>query len=343
LRLQTFDANRFELTGESMPVASAYVNVEPVYRPPPFSISARALAYHPGTGTSRFAWMDRNGRTISTVGERGDIGAAVSRDGTRIIVSRSDRQNAGNIDLWTRDSDSGTFTRFTFDPAPENSPVVSPDGTRVVYATRRGGASELWVKATTGLATPQRLPAFPGAVEMTPADWSSDGQFLLVGLYSPATSWDIGRVPVSGAGQPELLLNSPAGERDAKLSPDLHWIAYDSTESGRREIWIQPLPPNGSRWQVSNGGGTAPRWRADGRELFYIAADGKLVAVPVAPGETPKFGAAVALFQTLQREGGGNYTPSADGQRFLINAPLGSSEAEPISVIVNWRSTIGKR
>jgi eukaryotic-like serine/threonine-protein kinase len=343
LRLQTFNADRFELTGESMPVASTDVNVEPVYRPPPFSISARALAYHPGTGASRFAWMDRNGLIISTVGERGDIGAAVSRDGTRIIVSRSDRQNAGNIDLWTRDSDSGTWTRFTFDPAPESVPVFSPDGTQAVYATRRGGTTELWAKATSGLATPQRLPAFPGTSEASPADWSSDGKFILVGVYSPATSWDIGRVPVNGAGQPELLLNSPAGERDGKLSPDLRWIAYDSTESGRREIWIQPLPPNGIRFQVSNGGGTAPRWRADGRELFYIAADGKLMAVPVAPGQTPKFGAAVALFQTLQREGGGTYTPSADGQRFLINAPLGPAETDPISVVVNWRSAIGKR
>jgi eukaryotic-like serine/threonine-protein kinase len=341
LRLQTFSTDRFELTGESMPVASTYVNVEPVYRPPPFSISARALAYHSGTGTSRLAWMDRNGRIQSPVGDPGDIGAAVSRDGRRMIVSRSD-QHAGNLDLWTRDSDSDTWTRFTFDPAPENNPVFSPDGTRVVYATRRGGATELWMKATSGLATPQRVSAFPGIAEVSPSDWSSDGQFILVGVYSPATSWDIGRIPVSGAGQPELLLKSPAGERDGKLSPDMHWIAYDSTESGRREIWIQPLPPNGSRWQVSNGGGTAARWRADGRELFFIAADGKLMAVPVSPGETPKFGAAIALFQTLQREGGGTYTPSADGQRFLLNVPLGLAETDPIRVMVNWRSAIGK-
>jgi Tol biopolymer transport system component len=177
---------------------------------------------------------------------------------------------------------------------------------------------------------------------MTPQDWSSDGQFILVGVYSPATSWDIARIPVNG-GRRELLLNSTHGERDGKLSPDMHWIAYDSTESGRREIWIQPLPPNGSRWQVSNGGGTAARWRADGRELFYIAADGKLMAVPVTPGETPKFGSPTALFQTLQREGGGSYTPSPDGQRFLVNVPLTAAETNPISVIVNWRSTIDKR
>jgi hypothetical protein len=140
-----------------------------------------------------------------------------------------------------------------------------------------------------------------------------------------------------------MLLNSANGERGGKLSPDMHWIAYDSTESGRREIWIQPMPPNGSRWQVSNGGGTSPRWRGDGRELFYIAADGKLMAVPVTPGDAPKFGTAVALFQTQQTEGGGAYTPSADGQRFLINAPPGLAETDPITVLVNWRAVVDKQ
>jgi serine/threonine protein kinase/Tol biopolymer transport system component len=342
LRLQPFSVERLALEGESVPVGSTYVNVEPVYRPPPFSISARALAYHPGTGTSRLAWMDRAGQVLSTVGDRGDSNASVSRDGSRIVVSRTDQQHAGNIDLWLRDAGSDVWSRFTFDPAPENGAIFSPDGSRVVYSTRRGGTSELWIKATGGIATPQRLAVSQDAVEMTPQDWSSDGQFILVGVYSPATSWDIARIPVNG-GRRELLLNSTHGERDGKLSPDMHWIAYDSTESGRREIWIQPLPPNGSRWQVSNGGGTAARWRADGRELFYIAADGKLMAVPVTPGETPKFGSPTALFQTLQREGGGSYTPSPDGQRFLVNVPLTAAETNPISVIVNWRSTIDKR
>jgi len=342
LRLQSFRADRAELTGESVPIASAYINVEPVYRPPPFSISPRALAYHPGTGTSRLAWTDRSGQILSTVGERADTGAAVSRDGSRIVVSRTDRQHAGSTDLWIRDGGSGVWSRFTFDPAPEGGAVFSPDGSRVAYTTRRGGESEIWLKATDGLATPQRLSTIQTNSGMSAQDWSSDGRFILVGLYSAATSWDIARIPVGG-GPPEMLLNSANGERGGKLSPDMHWIAYDSTESGRREIWIQPMPPNGSRWQVSNGGGTSPRWRGDGRELFYIAADGKLMAVPVTPGDAPKFGTAVALFQTQQTEGGGAYTPSADGQRFLINAPPGLAETDPITVLVNWRAVVDKQ
>ena len=139
------------------------------------------------------------------------------------------------------------------------------------------------------------------------------GRFILLGTYSPATSWDIARIPVSGGVPPEMLVNSANGERDGKLSPDMHCIAYDSTESGRREIWIQPIPPNGSRWQVSNGEGTSARCRGDGRELFFIALDGKLTAVPVTPGDAPKFGTPVALFQTQQREGGERRRSSVHG------------------------------
>ncbi len=313
LRLQPFSADRAELTGESVAVASTYVNTEPVYRPPPFSISARALAYHPGTGTSRLAWMDRTGQILSTVGDRGDSGAAVSRDGARIVVSRTDRQHAGNADLWLRDGESDVWSRFTFDPAPESNPVFSPDGSRVVYATRRGGATEMWIKATNGLATPQRLTGLPGRRRRCRLRIGrlTDGSSSSASTARPRAGTSLAFRSL--AAPPEVLLNSANGERDGKLSPDMHWIAYDSTESGRREIWVQPIPPNGSRWQVSNGGGTSVRWRGDGRELFYIAADGKLTAVPVTPGDAPKFGAPIALFQTQQREGGGSYTPSPMG------------------------------
>jgi hypothetical protein len=122
----------------------------------------------------------------------------------------------------------------------------------------------------------------------------------------------------------------------------MRWIAYDSTESGRREIWIQPLPPNGSRWHVSTGGGFSPRWRGDGRELFYLAPDGMLIAVPVTPGPTPIIGAPTRLFQTMRREGGAGVAVSHDGQRFLVNAPPTTGDSEPITVIVNWRSMIAR-
>jgi serine/threonine protein kinase len=343
LRLQRFDLETLALSGEPTAVAATFVSADPVYRPPPFSVSPRALAFHPGTGASRLTWVTRSGEVLSTVSEANDTGVAVSRDGRRIVAGRIDRQHAGNVDLWLRGGTAEVWSRFTFDPAAETNPVFSPDGTRVVFARRRGGATGLFIKSIDGLAPEERLVQFPPGVEAAPQDWSSDGKSILYGAYTPATGWDIGVVPVGHGGAPTLLLHTEHGERDGKLSPDMRWIAYDSTESGRREIWIQPMPPNGSRWQVSTTGGFSPRWREDNRELFYSAAGGALMSVPVAAGPTPVLGAPVRLFQTVQVEGGSGFAVSPDGQRFLLTAPPQLADADPITVIVNWRSAIEKR
>ena len=340
LRLQPFALDSLAFSGESIPVAASYVNGGPVYRPPPFSIAPRALAYRAGTGLARSTWVDRTGRVVAEVGETGDSGAAVSADGSRLIVSRTDPQSPGNVDLWMRNS-AGLWSRFTFDPAPDTSPVFSPDASQVVFARARGGNTEFWVKPTTGLGSEQRLLSLPPTTEGSPHDWSADGKWILYGSYSPSTGWDIGRIPASGSGQAELLIHSRSSERDGALSPDMHLIAYDSTESGRREVWVEPMPPNGSRWQVSTGGGANARWRGDGRELFYTSADGTVVAVPVAPGPIPAVGAPVRLFRTMRREGGGGlFKASRDGQRFLVSAPPPLAETDPITVIVNWASVL---
>src|SRR5262249_37840488 len=161
------------------------------------------------------------------------------------------------------------------------------DGTRVVFASQRGAAANLFIKPTSGLTAERQLSHFPPGVSVTPQDWSRDGRWLLYGIYSPATSWDIGMIPADGDGVPQVVLHGPPGERDGHLSPDMTWIAYDSTEAGGREVWLQPMPPNGTRWQVSTLGGVSPRWRDDGRELFYVAPDGNMMAVAFTPGPTP--------------------------------------------------------
>jgi len=213
---------------------------------------------------------------------------------------------------------------------------LSPDGTRVVYASHRAGKSRLFVKSSAGLGTEQQIAEFPDGVEASPQDWSSDGRTILYGIYSPRTSWDIGAIPAAG-GTAQLMLDSEHGERDGKLSPDMKWIAYDSTESGRREIWIQPMPPNGSRRQISTEGAFSPRWRGDGQELFYIAADGAMMAVPFSQGSV---GVARKLFMTVRREGGGGFAVTSDGRRFLVKAPPQIENADPITVLVNWRSKL---
>jgi hypothetical protein len=340
LRLQPFAADRLALTGESTPVSSSFVSVDPVYRPPPFSISARALAYHPGTAKSRLAWIDRKGRIASVIGDAEEAGAALSRDGSRMMVNRRDPQHVGDVELWLRVSSVQTWSRFTFGPN-DTSPVFSPDGMRVVYASQREGSSRLMVKSTNGLEAERQLLQFPPGQDGSPQDWSTDGRWIVYGTIGGGTNWDIGMIPADGSGPPQLLLHSPAGERAGKLSPDMKWIAYDSTESGRREIWLQPMPPapSGNRWQVSNGGGFAPQWRGDGRELFYLAADGKMMAVAITPGPTPIIGASTPLFQTLRREGASGFQVSRDGSQFLLSGPPDLADTDPITVIVNWART----
>jgi len=150
-------------------------------------------------------------------------------------------------------------------------------------------------------------------------------------------------LPVTNERQPFAVVQTEHGEREGRFSPDVRWIAYDSTESGRREVWVQPFPPTGSKWQVSTGGGFSPRWRRDGREIFYVAADGKLMSVETGGGPTFEFGTATPLFQTMFREGAyGYFTPSKDGQRFLLNVAPQAPNITPITVVLNWPARLNR-
>jgi dipeptidyl aminopeptidase/acylaminoacyl peptidase len=177
-----------------------------------------------------------------------------------------------------------------------------------------------------------------------PLDWSRDGRFIIYRSTDPDSSMDLWVLPLSGDRKPFPFVRTPFTERDAQFSPDVRWVAYQSDESGRNEIYAQPFPGPGGKWQVSNAGGTQPRWRRDGKEIFYLSPDGRLMsaAVETAPG-SPTFKASppVELFATsvlgISVPNRQQYAVSADGQRFLLNVPAENASVSPITVILNWK------
>jgi Tol biopolymer transport system component len=244
-----------------------------------------------------------------------------------------------NTDIWL--IDEARTTRFTFDPNIDRYPRWSPDGSRLVFS-RLGttGIYDLYQKPSNGAGAEALLLESPQT--KVAASWSSDGRFLLYIALFPKTSFDLWVLPMVGDPKPFTFLNSTFIEGRADYSPDGRWIAYLSNESGRNEVYVRPFPGPGGQWQVSTAGGDSPRWRADGKELYYIAPDSKLMAVPiVVKGAAIEPGLPTALFQTRISLGQGGarnlqqYDVAPDG-RFLINVTTDDGVTTPITVIQNW-------
>jgi Tol biopolymer transport system component len=250
------------------------------------------------------------------------------------------RTVGGNIDLWLLDTERGVRTRVTSNAANDIHPLWSPDGRRMLFSSNRNGSYELYEKALDAEGTERRLLAF----QSPPTDWSADGTTVLVQRRDVNGSADIWALPIAG-GQPFPVVQTPEfDERDAQFSPDGKWIAYASTESGRWEIYVQAFPTPRARVQVSINGGSQPRWRPDGQELFFVALDGRLMAARIAltdAGSDPQVTVPAALFTThiggaIQGTSRQQYFVSRDGSRFLLNTIIDSAPPAPITLILNW-------
>jgi Tol biopolymer transport system component len=306
----------------------------------PISVSGNGILVYQSVGkpTKQLVWLDRSGKQVGQGAEPGDYGPPrISPDGNRAAVAKIGPDGM-NANLWILDA-AGNATPFTSTPKHEGSPVWSPDGSKIAYFSDTEGVSDIYVKPTSGegraeLFYKSTLPKFP-------TDWSRDGRYILFFVVSPGTGLDVWAMSTADR-KAAPILDTIYQETSATLSPDGKWLAFQSDQTGRPEVYVQAFegatPGNRRRWQVSSGGGGLPHWRADGAEMFYITAGGRMMAAAVHPvaGEFQSEPAHM-LFQTRPIPDTWNlYDVSPDGQRFLFNLPLEWSSAAPITVVTNW-------
>jgi len=345
LRAQAFDTTSLQLGGEAAPLAES-VAIRPQFARGVFSTSDTGTVMY---GTSRhqvtqLVWLDRDGRTVGTATSPGRYErAALSPDEKTVAVEVID-PHLETPDIWLVDASRGVMSRFTSEPSAERMPLWSPDGTRLVFSSPRDGRPpSLFEKMTNGTT---ETPFFGSDLILQPTDWSRDGRFVVYGRRDSKTQWDVWAVPANAGGaedrKPAIYRHTPFNEHQGHLSPDVRWMAYASDESGRWEVYVGEFPGGGRRWQVSAGGGVEPRWRSDGKELFYVSPGGTLTAVtlqfnqesvlPAAPRPlfTARFGEFGAqIFRPV-------YAPSHGGHKFLVNVVVEETTASPITMILNW-------
>ncbi len=338
-----FDAQRRRMTGAPVPLAEQVLYYPNTGRGA-FSVSDNGvLAYQAGTApvVSQLDWFDRSGRKIGTLGPPGDYeDPRLSPDGSLVAANRID-PSSGTTNIFLFGVDRDTATRFTFSTSFDHYAVWSPDGGRIAFDTNRNGAADVYVKALSGSAEEQQLLHSDEA--KSPTDWSPDGRALIYQRLDPKTKSDLWMLPLAGSRTPVSLVRTDANEVDGRVSPDGHWIAYASDESGKWEVHVAAFPGPGGRWQVSSGGGSEPIWRRDGKELFYLAADRELMAAAVTPGAHFEAGAPQPLFRTRSRYTGNvAYDVAADGRRFLVNTLIGAEAMAPITVEINWSAAFNR-
>jgi len=343
LMAQSFDANHLTLAGEPFPLAEQ-VGFNAVLGNAAFSVSDNGtFTYLTGSiGGGQPALYSRDGKRLSSVGPPGEyFNLYLSPDEKRVAVAVSDPQT-GARDVSLLDIASGTPTRFTFSLAEDFLPVWSPDGTRIVFTSDREGSGNLYQKSASSAGNEELL--FKSNERKWPGDWSRDGRFIICTNRSPTTKDDLWVLPMTGDQKPFLYLQSPNNEDHPRFSPDGHFVAYTSDEHGRWEVYVQTFPASGGKWVVSVDGGAQPRWRRDGKELFFIAPDRKLMAVDVKlEGSVFEAGVPKVLFQTnvVSYPNPRNvYDVSADGQRFIIVTPPEETSSTPITVVANWTTDL---
>lgn len=346
LMARPFDANKLEFTGEALLVVENVAFNSNNSRGH-FSISdTGTLVYKTDFDESdngQITWCDRTGKTTATIGVPGKyLAVSLSPDEKRLATVLPEGDGRSSWDIWVLDLPrEAAATRLTFDPAGDIYPTWSPDGGQMVFASTREGVPNLFQKAASGAGDDELLLKTDRVA--LPNDWSRDGQYLLYQQIGENTGMDLWVMPLSGDRTPFVFLQTGFQEGLGRFSPDGRWVAYVSNESGRSEVYARGFPSAGGKWQVSTAGGTFPRWRADGKELFYVTDAGNLMAVDVkTTGEVIEIGVPKQLFGIGPIGGlvGVSYDVSNDGQRFLRIVREETPNRSPLIVVTNWTNAV---
>ncbi len=341
---QQFDAESRNLRGDLVTLAEQGNRIISANYSPLSVCEDKWLIYQSGGNpNTQLVWFDRSGRQLSLVGTPGYYRwLTLSPNGTQVILERFEPQKVSN-DIWSFDLARETYDRLTSDSSSNILPLWSPDGTHISFGSNREGSMAIWQKGVNGNDDKEELVIKEAAISIYQNDWSNDGKYIVYWKSVEKAAGDLWLLPLFGDHQPKPYLTTQFDERWGKVSPDGRWLVYQSNEAGRNEIYVQAFPEPGRKVIVSKGGGTHPRWRRDGRELYYVAPDDQLMAVPVELGANFGTGTPVPLFDVGSYGRRNNryvYDVSADGQKILLLRPLEDATTRPLTVVQNWTALL---
>jgi Tol biopolymer transport system component len=335
---QRFDFEKLVPLGDPVPMAERVPFGEGANGLGGFSVSRLGpVAYRTMVRTDRqMMWFDRAGKQVGTLGDLNTFESMqprLSPDGRYVTATR--RIAGNNVDIWLIETARGILRPVTTHLDADSRAIWSPDGNRLAFASRRTGALNLFTLPMSG-GLDNAVLLLESAENKNALDWSPDGRFIAFSSESDKTAINLWALPLAGDLKPIPIAQTSFEENNARFSYDSRWVAYQSNETGRFEIYVQRFPEAGNKWQISTNGGTQPQWRRDDREIVYLGVDGRLMAVPVmlrSNGLNVDSGTPNALFRIpLATE----YEATPDLERFLINSAIKPVGTAPINVLLNW-------
>ncbi len=351
LMAQDFDANSLELIGDPVAITQNVQSFPTEVGPTALSVvsvsSNGILVFRSGsTAITQLRWTDRAGKESDPLVVPGIYHEPVlSPDAARVTLSIEDAQRGQ--DVWTLDLSRNVMTRLTFDPALEGSPLWSPDGGTIYFSSNRnGGRFAIYKKASTGVG--DEVAVYATDVDVFPDDVSADGTKMLVDLGGgTGVRPMVMLIDLTMREQPVRMVTSTGAVQHAHFSPDGKWMSYSSDESGRPEVYVQQFPPTGGKWQISSAGGDQSLWNPNGKEIIYTGLDRRLMSVTYTAASSFQPGQPEVLFASRLPNSGitderNNFLISRDGQKFLVNGLVDSAEYIPVTVFVNWESSLRK-